>query len=60
MRVDCEEVRPDGKTVTGIVAIPVDIRPNQTRSTGANTLFGAGPSGKWLEGPYRVRCATMC
>ena len=55
-RVNCEEVQPDGKTIAGMLAIPVDIQPNQTHSTGANTLFGGGPTGIWQEGTYRVRC----
>ena len=52
------EVRPDGRTVTGMFRIPVDIQAGKTVSTGANTMFGAGPSGRWTEGTYHVRCAA--
>ena len=54
--VACEEVRPDGRTITGIFKIPVKIQAGHTLSTGANTLFGAGSQDRWPEGTYRVRC----
>jgi hypothetical protein len=55
--VSCDEVTPDGRTITGMFKIPVDVQAGQTRSTGANTLFGGGRDGRWLEGSYRVRCS---
>src|ERR1041385_1252761 len=57
LAVTCDEVLPDGRAIRGMFAIPVDIQAGKTLSTGANTLFGAGPPGRWPEGTYRVRCA---
>src|ERR1051326_2044173 len=55
LAVTCDEVLPDGRAIRGMFAIPVDIQAGKTLSTGANTLFGAGPPGRGREGTHRGR-----